>query len=144
MPVSSPVDQHFQHLARLIQLEAEAEKQEDLRAMQRHVSAGAEASGNSLVNLVIRDQDAGLGGSILLTLAKRNQNLSLTLDAPGKRHPGHLFSREPECSGPGRGLAGDRQPAAKRFHPGSFCRVARGWASGRIGAPNLSFGPLQR
>ena len=93
------VDQHFQHLARLIQLEAEAEKQEDLRAMQRHLSAGAEATGNSLVNLVIRDQDAGLGGSILLTLAKRNQNLSLPWTRLGTGSP-VIFSAEEQGSSP--------------------------------------------
>ena len=87
MPDNLSVDQHFQHLADLIRLEAEAEKQEDLRAMQRHLSAGAEASGSSLVNLVIRDQDAGLGGSILLTFAKRNQNLSLPWTRLGSGSP---------------------------------------------------------
>ncbi len=84
---------HFQRLARLIALEAEAEKQEDLRAMQRHASGGAEASGNCLVNLVIRDEDAGLGGSVLLTLAKRNQNLSLPWTRLGTGSP-VIFSAE--------------------------------------------------
>ncbi len=68
---------HFDRLARLILLEAEAEKQEQVRAMQRSQSAGAEASGSLLTGLVVRDQDAGLGGSILLTLGKRNQSLTL-------------------------------------------------------------------
>ena len=39
MPSSSPAASHFQNLARLIDLEAEAEKQEDLQAMQRHDEA---------------------------------------------------------------------------------------------------------
>lgn len=77
MPANSPADTYFEQQARLIQLEGDAEKQEDLRAMQRHSSTGAEASGYCLVNLVIRDQDAGTAGSILLTLGKRNQNLAL-------------------------------------------------------------------
>ncbi len=106
MPVNSPVDQHFQHLARLIQLEAEAEKQEDLRAMQRHVSAGAEASGNSLVNLVIRDQDAGLGGSILLTLAKRNQNLSLPWTRLGSGTPVIFSAESPNAADQAAGWRG--------------------------------------
>lgn len=87
MPVPSPVDEHFQRLARLLQLEADAEKQEELRAMQRHLQCGAEASGTSLVNLVIRDQDTGLGGGILLTLGKRNQNLSLPWTRLGTGSP---------------------------------------------------------
>ncbi len=99
MPVNSPVDQYFQKLVRLIHLEAEAEKQEDLRAMQRHLSTGAEASGISLVNLVIRDQDAGLGGSILLTLGKRNQNLSLPWTRLGTGSP-VIFSEEGPSGSP--------------------------------------------
>jgi superfamily I DNA and/or RNA helicase len=62
---------------RLLDLEAEAEKQEILRDMQRHAGSGAEASGNTLLHLVIRQQDAGMGGRILLTLGKRNQSLPL-------------------------------------------------------------------
>jgi len=87
MTPDSALDAHFQHLARLISLEAEAEKQEELRAMQRHLPAGAEASGSSLVNLVIRDQDGGLGGAVLLTLAKRNQNLALPWTRLGTGSP---------------------------------------------------------
>ncbi len=87
------IDPYFQHLARLIRLEADAEKQEDLLAMQRHLSAGAEASGRSLVNLVIRDQDAGLGGSVLLTLGKRNQSLPLPWTRLGPGSP-VIFSEE--------------------------------------------------
>ena len=87
MTADSLIDEHFHHLELLIRLEAEAEKQEDLRDMQRHLSAGAEASGSSLVNLVIRDQDAGFGGSILLTLGKRNQNLSMPWTRLGTGSP---------------------------------------------------------
>jgi ATP-dependent RNA/DNA helicase IGHMBP2 len=98
MPVHSPGDEHFQRLARLMQLEADAEKREELRAMQRHSPGGAEASGSSLVNLVIRDQDAGLGGSILLTLGKRNQNLSLPWTRLGTGSPVILSEEGPSGS----------------------------------------------
>ena len=73
----SPSVTHFQKLTRLLELEAEAEKQEALRDMQRRSPAAAEAAGGTLTNLVIREEDAGLGGRILLTLAKRNQTLAL-------------------------------------------------------------------
>jgi len=72
-----PAEDHFQRLSRLLDLEAEAEKLETLRELERHTPAEAEAQGNSLINLVIRDEDGGLGGRILLTFGKRNQNLSL-------------------------------------------------------------------
>ncbi len=72
-----PAREHFQRLLHLLELEAEAEKQEIGRNLQRRSPAEAEASGSSLINLVIRDEEIGLGGRILLTLGKRNQNLSL-------------------------------------------------------------------
>ena len=95
MPSSSPAASHFQNLARLIDLEAEAEKQEDLHAMQRHRSSGvgAEASGLCLVNLVIRNEEAGLGGSVVLTLGKRNQSLPIPWTRLGVGSP-VLFSIE--------------------------------------------------
>ena len=70
-------EEHFSRLARLLDMEAEAEKLEALRELERHTPAEAEAQGNSLINLVIREEDSGLGGRILLTFGKRNQNLSL-------------------------------------------------------------------
>lgn len=71
------VGDHFQRLLRLLDLEAEAEKEEALRVMQRSSAQGAEASGAALVDLVIREQDAGLGGRVLLTLGKRSLNTPL-------------------------------------------------------------------
>src|SRR5689334_21330133 len=68
-------EEYFERLAQLLELEAEAEKQEALRDVQRRTPAEAEAAGTSLTGLVIREEDAGLGGRLLLTLAKRNQSL---------------------------------------------------------------------
>jgi superfamily I DNA and/or RNA helicase len=78
MPAINPrPEEHFARLARLLDMEAEAEKLETLRELERRTPAEAEALGNSLINLVIRDEDSGLGGRILLTFGKRNQSLSL-------------------------------------------------------------------
>ena len=71
--INKPSEDHFQRLSRLLDLEAEAEKLETLRELERRTPAEAEALGNSLINLVIRDEDAGLGGRILLTFGKRNR-----------------------------------------------------------------------
>jgi superfamily I DNA and/or RNA helicase len=76
-PSPLPTEDHFQRLIRLLELEAEAEKQQRLQEMQRFSAAEAEASGSTLTNLVIRDEAAGLGGRILLTLGKRNQTQGL-------------------------------------------------------------------
>ena len=78
---------HFQRLERLLELEAEAEKQAALHDMQRRSPAAAEASGSTLINLVIRDEDAGLGGRILLTFGKRNQTLALPWTRLGSGTP---------------------------------------------------------
>ncbi|HLA87306.1 MAG TPA: hypothetical protein VJL10_04745 [Anaerolineales bacterium] len=70
-------EEHFARLSRLLDLEVESEKLEALRELERRTPAEAEALGNSLINLVIRDDDVSLGGRILLTFGKRNLNLSL-------------------------------------------------------------------
>lgn len=71
-------EDHFQRLARLLDLEAEAEKAQLLAEMQRAGSdEAAERTGHTLVQLVIIDEYGGLGGRILVTLAKRSQNQSL-------------------------------------------------------------------
>ncbi|MCG2786822.1 MAG: AAA domain-containing protein [Anaerolineae bacterium] len=78
---------HFQQLIDWLELEAEAEKQQALRDFQRRSPSAAEAAGGTLTNLVIRDEDAGLGGRILLTLGKRNQTLSLPWTRLGPGSP---------------------------------------------------------
>ncbi len=80
-------DVHFPRLIRLLELEAEAEKQAVLQDMQHRSPVAAEASGTTLLNLVIRDEAAGLGGRILLTLAKRNQSLQLPWNRLGNGSP---------------------------------------------------------
>ena len=82
-----PVNEHFQRLLMLLDLEAEAEKQQTLDDLQRHSAHSAEESGSTLLNLVIRDENAGLGGRILLTLGKRNQNLPLPWTRLGSGSP---------------------------------------------------------
>ncbi|MAT45656.1 MAG: DNA-binding protein [Anaerolineaceae bacterium] len=83
----SPAEPYFDRLIRLLDLEAEAEKQEALLDMQRFSSTEAEASGTTLTNLVIRDEDTGFGGRILLTFGKRNQNVSLPWTRLGSGTP---------------------------------------------------------
>ncbi|MBK7456504.1 MAG: IGHMBP2 family helicase [Anaerolineales bacterium] len=80
-------EDHFQRLARLLELEAEAEKQETIRSLEKLSPAEAEASGNSLINLVIREEDSGMGGRTLLTFSKRNENLQLPYTRIGNGSP---------------------------------------------------------
>lgn len=73
---TSPTE-YFGNLSLLLDLEAEAEKQEALRERTRLSPKEAEATGNSIINLVIREEGYGLGGRFLLGLGKRNETLQL-------------------------------------------------------------------
>jgi ATP-dependent RNA/DNA helicase IGHMBP2 len=70
----SEIDEHFQRLARLLELENRAEAQRAVERSRRLHPAEAEKSGNSLINLAIVDEDAGLGGRYLLRFAKRGRS----------------------------------------------------------------------
>jgi superfamily I DNA and/or RNA helicase len=88
-------EEHFTRLARLLDLEAESEKLETIRSLEKLSPAEAEASGSSLINLVIREEDSGLGGKILLTFGKRNENLSLPWSRIGMGSPVILSEETP-------------------------------------------------
>jgi ATP-dependent RNA/DNA helicase IGHMBP2 len=95
-------DDHFLRLKKLLDLEAEAEKGESLRLLQRHTPQGAEATGNTLINLVIREQDSGMGGRVLLTLGKKNENLPLPWTRLGAGAP--VILSETEAGSGWRGI----------------------------------------
>ncbi len=70
-------EDHFKRLARLLEFEADAEARQ-ARARTRDISAAeAERAGISLVDLVVVEEHAGLGGRCILALAKRNRSLML-------------------------------------------------------------------
>src|SRR5262245_7033769 len=70
--------EHFARLARLLELESEAEAGQLVERVRRLPPAQAESTGHSLVDLLVRDGYAGLGGRFLLTLAKRSGDLPWT------------------------------------------------------------------
>ena len=73
---------HFARFQRWLKMESEAER-ERLEARRRiQSSADAERSGETLLNMVIRDHTTGLGGRYLVTLHKRRAN---------ERLPWHRF-----------------------------------------------------
>ena len=67
---------HFDHLARLLTLEAE-EEEKRLTDESHQSGAKAERSGTALTHLVIRDEHPALGGRVIVILAKRNQTQTL-------------------------------------------------------------------
>lgn len=70
-------EDHFLRLARLLEMESEAEARQIREQVQRLAPAEAEQSGQCLVDLVLQDEYAGLGGRFVLTLAKRERGRSL-------------------------------------------------------------------
>ena len=64
---------HFGRLARLLDLESKAEAQQARERGQRLSAADAERTGTSLVDLVVVDEDSGLGGRALLELVRRSR-----------------------------------------------------------------------
>ncbi len=75
--LTSGDEDHFHRLLRLLEIEAEAEAKQTTDRIRRMSGEDAERSGESLVNLVIRDRYGGLGGRTLLVLSKRNERQPL-------------------------------------------------------------------
>ncbi|MCE9553912.1 MAG: IGHMBP2 family helicase [Planctomycetes bacterium] len=69
--VRSGAEDHFARLTRLLELESKAEAQEAMERNRRLSAADAERTGTSLVDLVVLDEEAGLGGRYLVRLIKR-------------------------------------------------------------------------
>jgi superfamily I DNA and/or RNA helicase len=76
-PAGGAREDHFLRLARLLELESQAEARQLLEAVRRLAPGDAEASGLSLTDLVVRDEYAGLGGRFILTLGKRDRSRPL-------------------------------------------------------------------
>lgn len=70
-------ENHLARLAHLLDLEADAEQRRAIERIQRLSSADAEATGQSLAALVVRDEYSGLGGRCVVTLSKRHSGSPL-------------------------------------------------------------------
>jgi hypothetical protein len=70
---NTPGAEHFDKLLRLLDLEERAEADRLREETRRSTPAEAEASGNSLVDLVVTDENAGLAGRYLVELIRRNR-----------------------------------------------------------------------
>ncbi|MBW3599613.1 MAG: AAA family ATPase, partial [Planctomycetes bacterium] len=63
-------DDHFARMIRLLEMEADEEARQALERVRRLGPEEAEKAGNSLVDLALRDEHAGLGGRVLFVLGK--------------------------------------------------------------------------
>ena len=106
-------EDHFQRLARLLDLESREEARRAAEQARRLSPADAEASGNSLIDLAVTDEDTGLGGRFLLELAKRAGRplpwtrldvgspvvLAPDVSRPGESYPGVICRRSERSVG---------------------------------------------
>ncbi len=67
----APERDHFARMIRLLEMEADEEARQSLERVRRLAPEEAEKAGNSLVDLVLRDEHAGLGGRVLMVLGKK-------------------------------------------------------------------------
>jgi hypothetical protein len=96
---------HFGHLARLLQLEAEAERE---ALKQQAASAIETGDGTSLNQLRIVEEDAGLGGRLVLTLARAGRNDPLPPSRLGPGSPVVLTQTGVRRPASFRGVVSDR------------------------------------
>lgn len=94
-------EDHFQRLARLLEVESKAEAQQAFEKIQRLAPADAERTGNSLTDLVIADESPGLGGRLIVSLRKRNRTQALPWTRLGVGSP-VLLSAQADPQGSGR------------------------------------------
>src|SRR5262249_54855277 len=64
---------HFTRLAKLLELERDAEARRAVEMSRKLSPAEAERSGTALVDMTIVDEEAGLGGRYILSLVKRSR-----------------------------------------------------------------------
>jgi len=75
-PKVGPED-HFTRLTRLLDMEGDAAAKQAAAMARRFQGSEAERTGTSLVDLVMRDSRAGLGGRVLAVFAKRTHRANL-------------------------------------------------------------------
>ncbi len=75
--VSPTAEDHFGRLARLLELESDAEARQTLERLRDLSADAAERTGECLLGLIVVEESSGLGGRCLLTLAKRQRGTPL-------------------------------------------------------------------
>ena len=99
---------HFQHLKRLVELEGEAEARAARQRMRSGSSTDLERGGQTLVDLVLREETLGLGGQSILTYGKRDQRLTLPWNRLGVGTPVLVTEEESEDTSGWRGIVTSR------------------------------------
>ncbi len=72
-PTPNRQPDHFARLIRLLEMEGAAEAEQLLQTQRRLSPAQAEKAGTCLIHMTLRDETAGLGGRVLVTLGKKSR-----------------------------------------------------------------------
>ena len=70
--------EHFEQLQHLIDLEREAEKQENLRELRKFPVSQREARGKTVVGLIVDGVEGGMGGLTMITLSRASRGEELS------------------------------------------------------------------
>ncbi len=97
-------DDHFRLLARLLDLESQAEVQR----IRARAGQQAEGTGESLAGLVVVEETSGLGGRFIWTLAKRNRTVPLPWNRLEPGAPVLLSATHGKKGGGWRGVVCER------------------------------------
>ncbi len=107
-PTAGPSDEdEFLRLARLLDLESRAEAQKAADDARRLSPEAAQQTGNTLLNLVVVDEEAGLGGRYLVHLGRRGRG-PLLWTRLGVGSPVVLSPQAAKAAQPHRGVVCDR------------------------------------
>lgn len=101
-------EDHFGRLLRLLELEARAEERRAAERVQRLPAAEAEATGQCLAGLVVRDEFSGLGGRWVVTLSKRDRSRPLPWTRLGVGSPVLLSGEGAGSAFRARGVVSER------------------------------------
>jgi superfamily I DNA and/or RNA helicase len=102
---------HFDRLAKLLELEAAAEAERLADASRKQTGPAVERSGNCLIKLAIRDERPAFGGRVVLTLGKRDQTQFLPWNRLGVGTPVLLTEEGVTESRGWRGIVSRRDTA---------------------------------
>jgi ATP-dependent RNA/DNA helicase IGHMBP2 len=106
---------HFDRLLQLLALESAAEGARIVERAKRLSPAEAERAGDALVDMVVDDEDIGLGGRTILTFVKRNRTLRLPWTRLGTGSPVVITAVDPPDAGHVRGVVSERRDSTIRI-----------------------------
>lgn len=108
-PLVRGTTNHFDALLRLLEVESAAEATRIVERIKKLSPAQAEQAGNALVDMVIDDEDLGLGGRTIVTCVKRNRTLGLPWTRLATGSPVLLTAVDPPDAGHVRGVVCERR-----------------------------------